>query len=98
MVLNGGCAHDCVNLDGSFECSCRDGFSLESDNRTCADIDECSTGVCSQRCVNLNGGFRCECDPGYALEPDGFTCSGKRLTGYEGIKFVYSSFVQCCRF
>ena len=27
------CNHDCNNTDGSYECSCRDGYELEDDGR-----------------------------------------------------------------
>ena len=30
-----GCEHQCTDTDGSFECSCRDGFRLGSDGRSC---------------------------------------------------------------
>jgi hypothetical protein len=73
---NGGCAHNCTNLEGSFSCSCRDGFFLGEDNRVCLDSDECLDNECSQICVNLIGGFRCECGDGYTLEGDGSSCSG----------------------
>ena len=73
---NGGCDHNCTNSEGSYECLCRDGFLLLGDNRTCLDIDECSTDPCSHTCVNLLGGFRCECEEGYALGGDGLTCEG----------------------
>ena len=32
---NGGCAQTCNNIDGSYECSCQDGYELDSDNHTC---------------------------------------------------------------
>ena len=32
---NGGCAHNCANSQGSFTCSCRNGFQLASDERSC---------------------------------------------------------------
>ena len=32
---NGGCAQDCANTQGSFSCSCRNGFQLASDGRGC---------------------------------------------------------------
>lgn len=73
---NGGCAHNCINLEGSYECSCREGFELSGDNRTCGDVDECSATPCSHTCTNLDGGFRCECPEGYILDIDRRTCNG----------------------
>ena len=35
---NGGCSHDCVNKEGSFECKCNSGFELEDDNKACKGI------------------------------------------------------------
>ncbi|KAG7215334.1 hypothetical protein INR49_022571 [Caranx melampygus] len=29
------CAHDCINTAGSYRCSCRDGFRLDGDGRSC---------------------------------------------------------------
>ena len=33
--LNGGCHQVCINVEGSFLCSCNDGYELHSDNITC---------------------------------------------------------------
>ena len=75
-TLNGGCDHNCLNLEGSFECSCRDGFALGEDSMSCEDIDECLADECSHTCVNLAGGFRCECPEGYYLGEDRLMCIG----------------------
>ena len=32
---NGGCEQICTNTDGSFECSCNQGYSLSSDRTNC---------------------------------------------------------------
>ena len=29
------CDHECINMDGSYTCSCDPGYELDSDNRTC---------------------------------------------------------------
>lgn len=76
LISNGGCGHNCTNLEGSYECSCRDGFILSGDNRTCDDVDECTANPCGQTCVNLPGGFRCKCLAGYALDKDNVSCIG----------------------
>ncbi|XP_017039606.1 uncharacterized protein LOC108086987 [Drosophila ficusphila] len=60
---NGGCSHRCSNSEGSFKCSCPPGYRLDSDRKTCRDIDECAedkTSCVSGKCVNEIGGFRCE--------------------------------------
>ena len=36
LTSNGGCAQNCANTIGSFTCSCNSGYSLNTDNRTCA--------------------------------------------------------------
>ena len=35
MISNGGCQHKCNNTEGSFNCSCHNGFYLADDLRTC---------------------------------------------------------------
>lgn len=35
LVNNGGCDHSCRNTVGSFECGCRKGYKLLTDERTC---------------------------------------------------------------
>ena len=33
--LNGGCTHECTNTYGSYECSCRTGYSLQPNRHDC---------------------------------------------------------------
>ncbi|XP_052240328.1 epidermal growth factor-like protein 6 isoform X2 [Dreissena polymorpha] len=65
------CEHDCLNFVGSYICSCHAGYSLNEDNRTCSDINEChgDTHVCTKQhemCQNLPGNYSCVCDTGYS--------------------------------
>lgn len=58
------CDHFCRTRDDRSECYCRQGFKLSTDGRTCADVDECSTGqhrctTTTTVCVNTKGGYDC---------------------------------------
>jgi len=32
---HGGCEHECVNSQGSYQCVCHEGYALRADRRTC---------------------------------------------------------------
>uniref|UniRef100_A0A672L0Y8 Fibulin 7 n=1 Tax=Sinocyclocheilus grahami TaxID=75366 RepID=A0A672L0Y8_SINGR len=57
------CGHACVNVPGSYHCSCPTGYKLLADGRSCEDVDECLTQQhnCSRgtTCINTGGGFQC---------------------------------------
>ena len=66
----------CINTDGSYRCSCPEGFILDSSGERCEDQDECveEPGVCGDgACTNTKGGFLCACSPGYTAGARG-TC------------------------
>ena len=69
LTNNGGCDQVCTDTTGSFMCSCNNGFTLNNDERTCTDINECllNTDNCpeSSTCINNPGGFTCGCNPGF---------------------------------
>ncbi|XP_046731290.1 fibulin-2 isoform X2 [Silurus meridionalis] len=71
---NGPCSQQCFGVEGLARCSCFPGFSLNSDGRTCEDVNECSraTHTCSPKevCVNMEGFYKCvllneRCDVGF---------------------------------
>ena len=35
-IMNGGCDTHCTNSEGSYECSCSEGYALMPDLRTCS--------------------------------------------------------------
>lgn len=37
-IMNGGCETHCTNSEGSYECSCSEGYALMPDLRTCSGI------------------------------------------------------------
>ncbi|XP_015667560.1 fibulin-7-like [Protobothrops mucrosquamatus] len=57
------CLHECVNLPGSYQCTCPSGYRFQAEQNICSDVDECAANQdnCSrgQTCVNVFGGFRC---------------------------------------
>ncbi|KAK5853855.1 hypothetical protein PBY51_014976 [Eleginops maclovinus] len=57
------CVHECVNVPGSYHCSCPSGYKLLADGRSCEDVDECLSQQhnCSRgtTCINMGGGFQC---------------------------------------
>ncbi|XP_033731306.1 protein NEL-like [Pecten maximus] len=73
---NNNCSQnaDCTNIEDSFLCECKDGFS--GDGVICVDINECQNGNndCSENadCTNTEGSFSCECKEGFL--GDGVTC------------------------
>lgn len=75
---NGGCSHHCVDLKSGHRCECPLGYKLQSDKRTCKDVDEClEVGICSQFCVNEKGSYKCKCDEGFQLLSNRKTCKVK---------------------
>ncbi|KAJ8943773.1 hypothetical protein NQ318_011985, partial [Aromia moschata] len=74
-----GCSKlSCPSLDCEYKCQasltggscyCPDGKTLASDNKTCADRNECAEwGFCDQLCTNTAGSHSCSCAPGYTLK------------------------------
>lgn len=76
----GLCQHNCLNTWGSFRCSCYPGFSLQTDGRSCHDVDECAEykdrNLCIGMCQNTPGSYKCRCPEGYKLGADERTCIG----------------------
>nr|AHN48901.1 vitellogenin receptor [Panonychus citri] len=72
---NGNCSHICHPSPKGAICSCRPGFFLGADGKTCTDIDECAQdGFCSQFCDNYPGGAKCTCAEGYYPVSEGHKC------------------------
>jgi len=59
---NGFCDGTCNNQDGSYSCSCPQGYQLGRNGRECDDVDECLQGVncpSGSICINTIGAYHC---------------------------------------
>lgn len=65
LANNGGCDHFCRNTVGSFECGCRKGYKLLTDERTCQGEPPCAPslrGLLGPGCVGPHWPFQmCTC-------------------------------------
>lgn len=95
------CEQECNNTIGSFSCFCRNGYSLDDNDRNCSgraaslvitdsyttDIDECEIGHCEQECRNFNGSFECSCMNGFTLNQDNISCDKGSYKNYTKIQY-----------
>ncbi|XP_062901651.1 uncharacterized protein LOC134345238 [Mobula hypostoma] len=67
------CEQICTNTFGSYNCSCEEGYAVNTTNSSmCDDIDECSRpSTCPKNadCINTMGNFTCVCQSGYNGKP-----------------------------
>ncbi|XP_020715459.1 putative vitellogenin receptor isoform X2 [Ceratitis capitata] len=69
------CSHKCRPTPMGAVCSCFSGYRLDTDQRTCVDVNECEDSEpCAQLCENTLGSYRCKCYPDFMLRPDKTTC------------------------
>ncbi|KAK2172014.1 hypothetical protein NP493_1002g01061 [Ridgeia piscesae] len=74
-----GCDQNCQNTNGSYACSCIDGYTLNHDNTSC-DItgnmkEECNKLDCSYGCREKETNtYVCFCKSGFALSGDNKSC------------------------
>ncbi|XP_031551867.1 mucin-like protein isoform X2 [Actinia tenebrosa] len=67
---NGDCEQLCLNKPGSYECSCKIGYQLNADKKTCQDIDECVLASdCMHKCTNIPGSYNCSCYDNFKVKP-----------------------------
>ncbi|XP_077255886.1 putative vitellogenin receptor yl [Temnothorax americanus] len=72
------CNHECQATPKGSVCTCKPGYTLQNNNRTCKDIDECQIyGICDQECINSLGSYKCQCQEDYSLLNDKKTCKAR---------------------
>ncbi|PIK34386.1 putative fibrillin-1 [Apostichopus japonicus] len=77
---NNTCQQSCLNMLGSYDCECSNGYELHPDGSNCLDIDECDRGtdLCDpdfSLCTNTYGGYNCTCQDGFTdVNGDGTLC------------------------
>ncbi|XP_071826804.1 uncharacterized protein [Apostichopus japonicus] len=72
------CQQKCLNIEGSYQCTCNQGYELLPDGYNCQDIDECDRGIhsCGQgaTCSNILGSYTCDCPIGFIPSSDRTLC------------------------
>ncbi|KAM7347718.1 putative vitellogenin receptor yl isoform 1-T1 [Cochliomyia hominivorax] len=69
------CDNKCKATPAGAICSCFTGYKLDTDHRSCYDINECEEqDPCAQVCENTHGSFRCSCYPDFMMRPDKTSC------------------------
>jgi len=76
---------DCVNIHGSYNCTCKAGYT--GDGHNCTDINECAApvnpcdAVANSECKNTNGSYNCQCKDGFVK--NGPDCEVDVCRGYK---------------
>ena len=68
----GNCTQGCNNVIGSYSCFCGNGYTLNSDARSCDNINECASNVTNKcysnsYCNDTDGTYNCSCPEGFRL-------------------------------
>ena len=73
---NGGCEQICNKKGNQATCSCKKGFDLSEDGKSCEEVHPCdiANGGCQQKCERKGNTARCACEDGFTLEEDGKSC------------------------
>ncbi|XP_073233536.1 mucin-like protein [Porites lutea] len=95
-----GCSQVCFKGAGNQPtCACFTGYELQSDGKTCKDINECDPVMprhrCLQLCENTPGSFNCSCITGFQLTKDGYGCEDVNECLFEELYTCVDEFQRC---
>ena len=69
------CSQICTDLKQGYRCSCKAGYKLDADGKTCkSSCSDYSVHGCSHICIPVNGENICICGSGYALDYNMRSC------------------------
>jgi hypothetical protein len=95
-VRDNDCEELCFKTPQGRVCGCNEGYRLDTDGKSCIDINECENMICSQLCENTKGSYKCLCYEGYILRSDGISCkaTGKKSSRnpINALLFTYTLF------
>ena len=71
--LSGACTSQCPGnstINSEFQCTCDRGYTSNSNNTECVDVDECASAPCLNNgiCQDGRGDFACLCHDGFSGE------------------------------
>ena len=75
------CSQICNKKGKKYECSCKDGFKLLKDGKTCTEKHPCEkedNGGCQQICNKLGDKHECACNKDFKLKADNKTCEERK--------------------
>ncbi|GIY07542.1 putative vitellogenin receptor [Caerostris darwini] len=100
ICANATCSQKCRLTPAGPECYCDDGYKLQTDNKSCSDVNEClNEGFCSQECTNLIGSYNCSCKEGYDLVNNTCRASGSEpLLLYSTLEEIRAIYLRSKRF
>ncbi|KAI6647886.1 Fibrillin-2-like [Oopsacas minuta] len=91
------CEHACENTEGSYYCTCNEGYTVSPNGYDCEDVNGCYewNGGCEFGCRNFIGSFECYCDYGHQLYnkthcEDGIECELMEKSCINEMEHIYS--------
>jgi len=95
----GGCQHNCNSIEGKeMVCSCRTGFALDDDKKSCYDKNGCkvNNGGCEHKCTPKGKKVECSCFVGFTKDKTNSSKCASIKPFVAGVKkFLLASEDEC---